>query len=82
MKYVLIPTAANNFVVVWRLHYVDTRERELIATNAYKLQASLTERVVVDGHGCHTALYFGVKGKENQDNFPTLYWLLNYIKSL
>ena len=25
----------------------------LIGTNAYKLQASLSERVVVDGHGCH-----------------------------
>ena len=27
------------------------------------------------GHGCHTALYFGVKAKENQDKVPTLYWL-------
>ena len=27
---------------------------ELIGTNAYKLQASLSEKVVVDGHGCHT----------------------------
>ena len=32
-------------------------------------------RVVVNGHGCHTALYFGVKAKENQDKVPTLYWL-------
>ena len=33
--------------------------------------------MVVDGHvyGCHTALNFGVKGKENQDKVPTLYWL-------
>ena len=32
MKYVLIPTdkAANNVEVVWRLHYVDILERELL----------------------------------------------------
>ena len=29
----------------------------------------------MDGHGCYTALYFGVKAKENQDKVPTLYWL-------
>ena len=44
-------------------------------TNAYKLQPSLSERVIVDGHGCHTALHFGVTAKENQDKVPTLYWL-------
>ena len=32
-------------------------------------------RVIVDGHGCHTALHFGVKAKENQDKVPTLYGL-------
>ena len=32
-----------------------------VRTNAYKLQPSLSERVIVDGHGCHTALHFGVK---------------------
>ena len=37
--------------------------------------AALSERVIVDGHGCHTALHFGVKAKENQDKVPTLYWL-------
>ena len=39
------------------------------------MQPSLSERVIVDGHGCHTALHFGVKTKENQDKVPTLYWL-------
>ena len=40
MKYVLVPAdkAANNVVVVWRLYYVDALKRELIGTNAYKLQ--------------------------------------------
>ena len=47
-----------------------------VDTYAYKLQPSLSERVIVDGHGCHTALHFGVKAKENQDKVPTLYWLL------
>ena len=31
--------------------------------------------MIVDGHGCHTALHFDVKVKENQINVPTLYWL-------
>ena len=77
MNYVLVPAdkAANNVVVVWRLYYINTLKCELVDTNAYKLQPSLSERVIVDGHGCHTALHFGVKAKENQDKVPTLYWL-------
>ena len=31
--------------------------------------------MVVDGHGCHTALQFRTEAKENQDKVPTLYWL-------
>ena len=75
MKYVLVPAdkAANSVVAVWPLHYVNTLKCELIDTNAYKLQASLSQRVLVDRHGCHTALKFGVKAKENQDKVPTLY---------
>ena len=57
------------------MYYINTLKRELVDTNAYKLQPSLSERVIVDGHGCHTALHFGVKAKENQDRVPTLYWL-------
>ena len=49
------------------MYYIDTLKRELIDTNAYKLQASLSERVVVDEHGCHTTLHVGVKAKVNQD---------------
>ena len=56
-------------------YYSNTPKHELVETNAYKLQPSLSERVVVDGHGCHTALHFGVKAKENQDKVPMLYWL-------
>ena len=57
------------------MYYINTLKRELVDTNAYKLQPSLSERVIVDGYGCHTALHFGVKAKENQDKVPTLYWL-------
>ena len=31
--------------------------------------------MIVNGHGCHTALPFDVKAKENQDKVPTVYWL-------
>ena len=34
-----------------------------------------------DGHGCDTALYFGVQAKENQDKVPTLYWLPKLYKT-
>ena len=83
MNYVLVSAdkAANNIVVVWRLHYINTLKSKLVDTNAYKLQPSLSERMIVDGHGCHTALHFGVKAKENQDKVPTLYWLPNSIKT-
>ena len=46
-----------------------------IGTNAYKLQLSLSERVVVNGHDCHATLNSGAKAKENQNRAPTLYWL-------
>ena len=55
------------------MYYINTLKRELVDTNAYKLQTSLSERVVVDGHGCHTALHFGVKAKEYQNKVPMLY---------
>ena len=77
MNYGLVPAdkAANNVVVVLQLHYINTLKRELVNTNAYKLQPSLSERVVDDGYSCRTALHFGVKAKENQDKVHTLYWL-------
>ena len=76
-NYVLVQAdkAANNAVVVWRLYNINTLKRELLDTNAYKLHPSLSERVIVDGHGCHTALHFDVKVEENQDKVPTLYCL-------
>ena len=51
------------------------RNLELEANKLYDRASSLSERVIVHGHGCHTALHFGVKAKENQNKVPTLYWL-------
>ena len=51
-------------------------------TNAYKLQPSFSESVIVDGHGCHTAQHFGVKVIENKKKVPTLYWLPKLHKTL
>ena len=84
MNYVLFPAdkAANNVVVVWLLYYINTLKRELVDTNAYKLHPSLSERVVVDRHGCHTALHFGIKAEENQDKVPTLYCLHKLHKNI
>ena len=39
----------------------------LLTLRHKKLQPSLSERVVVDGLGCHTTLHFGVKAKVNQN---------------
>ena len=69
MTYVLVPADTAS---CWRSYYINTLKRELVDTTAYKLQPSLSERVVVNGHGYHTALHF--KAKENQDKVPTLYW--------
>ena len=82
MNYVLVPAdkATNN--VVWRLFYINTLKYEHVDNNAYKPQPSLSRRVIVDGHGCHTALHFGEKAKENQDKVPTLYWLPKLHKTL
>ena len=65
-----------------RLLKYNNLKRELVDTNAYKPQPSLCERVVVDGHVCHTAQHFGVKAKENQDKVPTLYRLPKLHKTL
>ena len=75
-KYVLVPAdkAANNVVVVWRLHYINTLEQELSGTKAYK-ETSEEETSVVNGHCNHLALNLSVFVKERQDRLPTMYWL-------
>ena len=61
---------------------ISTLKRMLVDTYAYKLQPSLSERVILDGHGCHTALHFDVKAKENQEKFLHCTGYLNSIKPL
>ena len=76
-KYVLVPAhkAANNVVVVWRLHYVNTLQQEPGGTKAYELQPLAEERSAVNDHICYSAIKFAVCVTEGQDKLPTLYWL-------
>ena len=48
-KYVLVPPdkAANNVVVVWRLHYINTLIQELSGTKAYYKETSEEEKSVL-----------------------------------
>ena len=76
-KYVLAPAdkAANNVVVVWRLHYVNTLKQELDGTGAYEPQVSKDEKSVVGMHCERTAYEFAVSVGEEQEKLPTFYWL-------
>ena len=74
MKYVLVQ--AIKAQTMWWLFddcfmLIHLNMNLLTLVNAYKLQAFMSEGVVVDGHGWHTTLHFGVKAKENQDKVPT-----------
>ena len=62
------------------MYHIYTLKCELVDTNAYKLQPSLSESVIVDGHGCHTALNFGVKAKKIKTMFLCCTGYLNSIK--
>ena len=75
-KYVLIPAdkAANNVVVVWRLHYFNTLKQELSGTKAYE-ETSEDERSVLFWHCNDVALKFSANVKEQQDKLPAMYWL-------
>ena len=61
--------------------HIDTLKRELIDTNAYKLHASMTERIVFDGHGCQITLKFGFKTKENLNKVLLLYLFPKFHKN-
>ena len=73
-KYVLFPAdkAANNIVVVCRLHYINTLKQEL--TKAYK-ETSTNEKIVVNSHSNDLPYKFAVNDKERQDKLPTMHWL-------
>ena len=75
-KYVLVPAdkAANNVVVVCRLHYVNTLKQELDGTRAY-LETDTDEVSVVNAHLNDLPVKFSVCVNEGQDKVPTMYWL-------
>ena len=72
----LVPAdkAANNVVVVCRLHYVNTLKQELDGTRAY-LETDTDEVSVVNAHLNDLPVKFSVCVNEGQDKLPTMYWL-------
>ena len=74
--YVLVPAdkAANNIVVVCRLHYVNTLKQELDGTRAC-LETDTDEVSVVNAHLNDLPVKFSVCVNEGQDKLPTMYWL-------
>ena len=75
-KNVLVPAdkAANNVVVVFRLHYINTLKQELNGTKAYE-ETSIDEKSVFYSHSNEIPNKFAVYVKERQDRLPTMYWL-------
>ena len=75
-KYVLSPAdkAANNIVVVCRLHYVNTLKQELDGTRAY-LETDTNEMSVVNAQLNDLPIKFSICVIEGQDKLPTMYWL-------
>ena len=73
---VLVPAdkAANNVVVVCRLHYVNTLKQELDGTRAYQ-ETDTDEMSVVNAHLNDLPVKFSVCVNEGQDKLPTMYWL-------
>ena len=74
--YVLVPAdkAANNIVVVCRLHYINTLKQERNGTKAYK-ENFTDEKTVVNSHSNDYPYKFAVNVKERQEKLPTMYWL-------
>ena len=66
--------AANNIVVVCRLHYINTLKQELNGTKAYE-ETSADEKTVVYSHSNRLPYKFAVNVKEHQDKLHTMYWL-------
>ena len=75
-KYVLVSAdkAANNFVVLCRLHYINTLKQKLNGTKAYE-EIYINEKSVVYSHSNEIPNKFAVDVKEPQDRLPTMYWL-------
>ena len=74
LLFVLHDKAANNVVVVCRLHYVNTLKQELDGARAY-LETNTDEMSVVNAHLNDLPVNFSVCVNEGQDKLPTMYWL-------
>ena len=59
---------------VIELHYINTLKQELDGTKAYE-QTSEKEKSVINNHIIHNATRFVVSVNEDQERFPTFYWL-------
>ena len=64
--------AANNAVVVCRLHYVNTLKQELDGTRAY-LETDTDEVSLVNAHLHDLPVKFSVCVNEGQDKLPTMH---------
>ena len=75
-KYILVPAdkAANNVVVLRRLHYINTLKQERSGTKPYE-QTSAEEKSVINHHMFQNATRFGVSVDEDQERLSTFYWL-------
>ena len=80
-KYVLVPAdnAANNVVIVCRLHYINTLKQELNGTKAYE-ETSKDEKSVVYSHSNEIPKKFAVYVKERQDRFLRCIGYPSFIK--
>ena len=75
-KYVLVPAdkAANNVVVVCRLHNINTLNQELDDTRAYQ-ETDSDDMSVVNARLNELPVKFSVCVNEGQEKLPTMYWL-------
>ena len=71
--------AANNIVVVCRLHYINTLKQELNGTKAYE-ETSIDEKSVVYSHSNEIPNKFAVYVKERQDRLPRCIGYPSFIK--
>ena len=69
-----VDKAANNIVVVCRLHYIISLKQVLSGTKAYK-ETSTDEKTVVNSRSNNLPFKFAVNVKERQDKLPMMYWL-------
>ena len=68
-----VSKAANNIVVVCRLHHINTLKQALNGTKAYE-ETSTDEKTVVNSHSNDLPYKFAVNVKERQDKLLTMYW--------